>query len=209
MPNQHTKKGSKPIHRKCAARGCKVSFQTIPCKDQRYCSTTCANKSKTSTKYTDKAISWIIENFGVVSVPAMAKKYKSTIGAFRRALSSMRSAGHPIPKETPRTPHPAGTIVERKRKDGTIRKYQKQADGTWAELLSPLGRGRYRTTGAGDRNKRTIPKPERPEITLQQSLLFIPEALVEKTQLLFPNGRSVICDSDKVEKVLRYLQKMA
>lgn len=169
-------------------------------------------------KYTPKEIKWIVKNYGKIPVSEMAAKYHATTGAFRRFVSGLRSAGHKIHKELPRPPLPVGTIVERARREGYIRKYQKQKDGSWLELKTGRFKGRPKTTDAGKKNKYTRKAPRKPKVSAPVvSKLFVTPAAIKKkaaiqhnvakVKIPLPGGSFVVCDEDKVEATVRYLLK--
>jgi hypothetical protein len=198
MANKHTKqKDYTIITQKCAAKGCRKKVKRRPCDvrdgDRIYCSRKCHYKSKPATKYKDNEKEWIVANINKVSRAAMAEKLGISTDALRRLLFRLRKAGLPIPKLSPHGTQalPIGTIRERVYY-GKVRKYMKMSYG-WKDVTN-------------ETDPRIGSKATRPAVK-SLAAKYSKKVSNEKVRIPRPGGGFVVCDSDKVDKVIRHLQK--
>ncbi len=199
------------IHKKCAKRGCKTKVRLTPRdirKNKKYCSRACANLCKVTTKYTPSTLQWIKDNINTLSKPEIAKHVGATVGALRRYLSKMRSEGHDIPKDPGHFAKVYAIGDTRiSYSQGRTRTFLKISSSEWEETTPKKDRPEPKVKKA---RKYRNPK-SREEAEAKSKLYVIPtpqsEGIICKTKVLIPGGGYIVCDSDKVDKVIKHLQK--
>jgi len=181
---------------KCKAAGCRNLVRVTPSKIRKgsgkYCSPQCTHKSKKPTKYTKKVVKYITDNINTLSRSDIASHLGVTLDSLKKFLTLLRKTNKSIPVD--RQPAKIGEIRVRICR-GKEREYIKTADG-WKSYTSPE-----------KRQKAQVPEPPVRREPKRPAILFQPEPeMPAKTRLLLPNGGFVICDSDKVNSTIKYLQ---
>lgn len=165
----------------------------------KYCSPECGYAAKECTKYPLDTIEWLKKHILHVPMDQIAEMIGVTRVALGKALTKMRADGHKVPKANVM---PVGTIADRKNYGRPFQ--QIKTDEGWMN---------YTPDGVHGANKKQYqqraPKLKSIEFKPEMSVIPVPCEVANRTMLLFPDGRkSVICDSDKVDATIRYLQKL-
>lgn len=180
------KRGKAIIH-KCENEGCKNQVKTNTSRlaqgAGRYCSRECAFACKPKHRYPPETIAWLEEHVGIVPFTQIAEMIGTTVGGLKRSLTEMRHKGYKIHKARPASPI------------GTIRADRIKTEDGWKRIPKPPVERK--------------PKQEPNRLPRPKSISIVPteDKPIERTRLIKQGGGYIECDSDKVDKVLKYLQK--
>jgi hypothetical protein len=184
---------------KCQAKGCKNMVRVTPSKIRKgsgkHCSPACAHKSKKPKTFTKPVVKYIMANVATLTRVEMANHLGISRESLSKFLMQLRRAGKDIP--TIKRSADIGTIRTYVR-SGVPRDYIKTEKG-WRSHTPPEKRQK---ASVKKEKTQSIPKP--PAILIQAQ----PE-IPAKTKLLLPNGEFVICDTDKVNSTIKYLQSQS